>query len=335
MEPLLSIGITSYKRLSELERCINSIRTSFADQIEIIVSEDHSPLTNEIGELVNRLAADSKYKIVFAPNEINLGYDMNLGAIIRKCSGKYIFFMSDDDYIVEGCLDRLIEILKKDDANGVFYAPFIYEETGKWDRYRGDSEISIKGADDAAKYIYDSILFSGLVFRKEFVESFDSSRFKNINYFQVYLFLKMVHLKGGLYLPFPTVKCVGDGENAYGISESSGGNAVLANRKSVKSVLEFNKTLFKAIKMFDEEEGTNVFKFFEKQYSLHSYSSLSIAREEGKQYFKEYWDILNSLDIHLYPVTKAYYLILLIFGKKTSDKLLSGFKKTVKKEKHN
>jgi len=334
MEPLLSIGITSYKRLSELERCINSIHTSFPDEIEVIVSEDHSPLSKEICELVNRLADTSKYRIVFSPNEINLGYDMNLGAIIRKCSGKFIFFMSDDDYIEDGCIDRLIKILKVDDSHGVFYAPFVYEGTGKWDRYRGDDPISFKGSDAAAKYIYDSILFSGLIFRKDYVETFDSSRFKNINYFQVYLFLKMAYLKGGLYIPFPTVRCVGDGENAYGISESSGGNAVLADRKSVKSVLEFNKTLFKAIKMFDEEEGTNIFKSFEKQYSLHSYSSLSIARTEGKLYFKEYWSILNSLDIHLYPITKAYYLILLLFGKKTSDKLLSVFKKMVKKEKH-
>jgi hypothetical protein len=61
----------------------------------------------------------------------------------------------------------------------------------------------------------------------------------------------MLHY-GGYYFEKPSVLCVGDGENAYGISESSGGNAILANRKSVKSNLEFNKTLIKVIRMFDE-----------------------------------------------------------------------------------
>ncbi len=66
------------------------------------------------------------------------------------------------------------------------------------------------------------------------------------------MFLQMMLHYGGYYFEKPSVLCVGDGENAYGISESSGGNAILANRKSVKSNLEFNKTLIKVIRMFDE-----------------------------------------------------------------------------------
>ena len=333
MKPTLSIGITSYKRLNELERCIKSIETKYVDEIEIIVSEDKSPLSAEIGQLVSTLAQTSKYKMTFQPNEINLGYDMNLGAIIKKSSGDYIFFMSDDDMVEEGCIDKLIDLLKEYNDIGVVYAPFVHEHNGKYDRYRGDKNKIIKGEKDAAYFLYDSILFSGLVFKKEFVKDYDSSRFKNINYFQVYMFLEMVYKYGGLYVPFPTVRCVGDGENAYGISESSGGNEKLANRKSVKSNLEFNKTLFKAIKMFDSDENTRVFKAFEKEYSLHSYSGLSIARKEGIKYFKEYWTLLNALDIHLYPITRLYYFVLLVFGKNKSDKLLVGFKRIAKKEK--
>ena len=97
MTPILTIGITSYKRIKELERCIKSIRTKYKDDIEIIVSEDRSPLSHEIEELVNLLANDSQYQIRFTTNEVNLGYDMNLGSIIKKANGKYIFYMSDDD----------------------------------------------------------------------------------------------------------------------------------------------------------------------------------------------------------------------------------------------
>ncbi len=330
--PILTIGITSYKRVSELVRCINSIQTEYADEIEILVSEDKSPLSEEIRNTVEALADKSKYDIRFTTNDVNLGYDMNLGAIIKKSHGKYIFFMSDDDAVADGCLDEIIDFLHSEPKCGVMYAPFRYTDTGKLDRVRGVNHYIPAGESNAAKHICDSILFSGLIFRKDYVANLDSTRFKNHNYFQVFMFLKMLLHYGGFYFEKYSVLCVGDGENAYGISESSGGNAILADRKSVKSNLEFNKTLIKVIRMFDEEENTRIIDSFAKQYSFRSYSGLSIARDEGKKYFKEYWEILNSLDIKLYPITKIYYLILLVLGRKKADMFMLKFRKLVKKE---
>ena len=287
MTPYLTIGITSYKRVKELIRCLSSIKTSYVEDIEIVVSEDKSPLSEEIKEEVEYFAQNSTYNIRFTSNERNLGYDMNLGAIIQKSSGRYIMFMSDDDAVTDDCLDEIIEFLKKKPKCGVIYSPFKYSQSGKLDRVRGKNHHIEAGENNAARYVYDSILFSGLIFRKDYVSQFDSSRFKNYNYFQVYMFLQMILHYGGHYFSKPSVLCIGDGENAYGLSESSGGNAILANRKSVKSNLEFNKTLIKVIRMFDEDEGTHVIDSFARQYSLHSYSGLSLARDEGIKYFKE------------------------------------------------
>lgn len=333
MKPILSIGITSYKRVNELVRCINSINTKYKEDIEILISEDHSPLSEDIKNAVNKLSESSEYLIRFTTNPKNLGYDMNLGAIIQKCEGKYIFFMSDDDTLTDNCLDEIIPFLKNENEYGVVYSSFIYACNKKKDRNHCQNFEIPKGAKSAERYIYDSILFSGLIFRKDYVKSLNSSRFKNHNYFQVYMFLRMLYQYGGYYFKNPSVVCVGDGENAYGIAESSGGNEILANRKSVKSNLEFNKTLIKVIRMFDEDMKTHIIDGFAKQYSIHSYSGLSIAREKGKQYFKEYWEVLNALDIKLYPITKCYYIILLYLGKQKADFALSWIRKLVKKEK--
>lgn len=331
MQPILSIGITSYKRISELERCLKSIRTKYADELEIIVSEDCSPLSTEIGEKVSEISKTYPYKLSFMPNEHNLGYDGNLGAIIKKSQGKYVFLMSDDDAFYDGFLDILIPFIK-DEKNdyGVIYAPFVYTSNKRKDRNYGKDMIIEQGEASCAKHVYDSILFSGLIFRKDYVESFDAGRFLNMNYFQVYMFLKMLHNYGGYYFIHPSVWCVGDGENAYGLSESSGGNALLANRKSVISNLEFNKTLIKVIKIFDDEEHTDVLKSFEKQYSFHSYSGLSLARKMGLDYYKAYWKKLNSLGIKIYPIAKLYHLLLLVLGSSISDKITSILRRRVK-----
>ena len=72
MRPILSIGITSYKRVKELERCIKSIKTKYVDDIEIIVSEDCSPLSKEIGEKVEELKrqTDNEYRILKIEKDI-------------------------------------------------------------------------------------------------------------------------------------------------------------------------------------------------------------------------------------------------------------------------
>lgn len=332
MGPILTVGITSYKRLNELQRCIESIKTKYVDEIEILVSEDKSPLSNEIEEMVRKKNKESCYDIIFSRNERNLGYDMNLGAIIKKSRGKYIFFLSDDDMIYKNCLDRIIPFLKRNDGYGVLYAPFVYKDSGKKDRNRKNNFEIPSGLKSAKKYIYDSILFSGLIFRKDYVKNLDASKFKNMNYFQVYMFLTMLYKYGGYYFKDPSVLCVGDGENAYGIAESSGGNSILANRKDIKSNLEFNKTLIQVIRIFDSENKTDVINDFAKQYTLHSYSGLSIAREQGVKFYNEYWEILNSLDLKLGVLTKIYYIILLVLGRRKADTLLSIIRKRIKRE---
>ena len=96
MKPVITIGITSYKRINELERCIASIKTQYDQDVEILVSEDRSPLSEDLRKKIEELAQPSRYHLRFTRNERNLGYDKNLGAIIEKVQGDYIFFLSDD-----------------------------------------------------------------------------------------------------------------------------------------------------------------------------------------------------------------------------------------------
>ena len=157
-----------------------------------------------------------------------------------------------------------------------------------------------------------------------------NNRFRNLNYYQVYLFLQMIKRYGGYYFSKPSVVFYGDGENAFGVSESSKATPELANRESAKTNLAFHKMLIKVIRMFDEDEGTRIIGSFAKQYSLHSYTGLSNARREGKQYFREYWRMMNELDIRLHPVTRIYYVTLLVLGEKM-DRMMEPIRRKVKR----
>lgn len=319
-EIVLSICITSYKRVRELQRCLESIKTIYSQSIEIVVSEDHSEQRDLIREMVRIYSDSSKISTRYNSNEVNLGYDRNLQTLIGLAKGKYILFLSDDDSLIECSLDKIIELLLAQQLN-VAFTPFIREKIIK--RNYRDFFILEKGAKSIRKHLLDAILFSGLIFRKELVVSYSAERFVNLNYFQVYLFLSVVFEHDGAYINIPLVNCNEDGENAFGIASSSKKNALLSDRESVFSNLEFHKGLIETIRIFEQDKKTDILTGFSKEYSLRSYQGLSKARKSGIRVFRNYWKLLTSLDIHLSWLVYFYYSLLLVMGSRLSDMVIA------------
>lgn len=329
---LLSVCITSYKRVKELKRCLESIDSKLTSEIEIVVSEDCSPQREEIREVVNRYASKSPYHVVFNTNEHNLGYDRNLKKLIMLATGEYVMFLSDDDRLFPGKLDKFIACL--DGQPAMAYGSFWYgfRETKAARRKYASDHIIPSGEFSAGSRVYDAILFSGLTFRRDLVVDVDAERFKNLNYFQVYLFLTVVYGRGGYYQDTLLIDSVSDGENAYGQVKSSGsGNNLLADRESAFSNLEFNKGLFRVIQMFDKEHGTDIFSMFSKEYSLRSFGGFCRAREHGLEVYREYWSRLKTSGVKLSPVCYLYFLCVGILGASCSRALFALPKKVLLK----
>lgn len=317
-QTLLSICITSYKRINELKRCLKSIDTVYVELIEIIVSEDHSVLMEEIRLLVEGFSKDSPCTVRFNTNEVNLGYDRNLAKLISLAKSKYIIYISDDDYFVEHALDGVIEFIQSNNCN-VAFVPTVLGEDNTIERKYSQSMKINKGIKSVKRHLYDPILFSGLIFKRDLIYEYSADRFLNLNYFQVYLFMSVLYNYDGYYIDILTTSTMSDGENAFGISDSSEKNEFLANRESIYSRIEFHKGLIKVIQIFDEDNGTDVIEAFEKEYSMRTYARLSTARKAGKKEFKIYWDKLNALDIQLTMIVKIYYWSLKIFGSNICD----------------
>lgn len=319
----MSICITSYKRVKELQRCLNSIDSIKKELVEVVVSEDNSPERERIRVVVEDYAKTSPYKVVFNSNEQNLGYDRNLKKLTTLAAGKYVFFMSDDDCLFPQTLDTLIDALQDKDP-AMAYAPFWYgyDEAKESKRKHQGSHMIESGEGPVSKRVYDAILFSGLTFKREYLLGIDGERFKNLNYIQVYMFLDVIYHHGGYYHDVLMIDSVSDGENAYGtVDSSNGGNDLLAHRESIFSNIEFNKGLFKVIKMFDADNGTKVFSAFSKEYSLRSLAGLCRARKFGLKSYNKYWTRIKESGIELSYIAKTYHAIVLILGADLSRKL--------------
>ena len=119
----LSICIPSYNRPLELRRLLDSVDSvQYADEIEIVIQEDHAPLRNEVREQVEQYQTHAKFPVSYYENETNCGYDKNLRTVAEGARGEYVIYMGDDDVFLPGGT-RPIHFFFKKICTGLCVAP--------------------------------------------------------------------------------------------------------------------------------------------------------------------------------------------------------------------
>lgn len=98
----ISFCVPTYNRAEDLKRCLDSILSNPEDDIEVVVqdncSPDHTPAVVES-------FTDSRLK--YWRNPQNIGSVQNAMMLIPKTTGSYLFFLTDDDYLLPGALAKL------------------------------------------------------------------------------------------------------------------------------------------------------------------------------------------------------------------------------------
>lgn len=120
-QPLLSICIPTYNRAHLLDNGIRIITQQIQDanaedKIEFIISDNCS--TDNTPEVVKK-HIDNHKKILYIRNETNLGMDGNFVNCFKKASGRFIWLIGDDDYLVDGVLKAILNIIAQNDQIGL------------------------------------------------------------------------------------------------------------------------------------------------------------------------------------------------------------------------
>jgi glycosyltransferase involved in cell wall biosynthesis len=93
-----------------LDNIFNQLaKSEIINQVELVVSDNDS--TDGTKALVKEYAA--KYNnVCYYKNEKNLGFDRNVDCVLTKATGDFCWLMSDDDYIKDGAIEFVLNILK-------------------------------------------------------------------------------------------------------------------------------------------------------------------------------------------------------------------------------
>ena len=136
-QPLLSICIPTYNRCTILDKSMQIIKKQFdllknKDNIEIIVSDNHSQ--DNTPEIVNRLIKQN-LPIRYIRNRTNIGPDRNFVQCFTQAKGKYLWLLGDDDFIKEGALEKIINILSSGTYGIVHLQMFANEKQDSYTIY--------------------------------------------------------------------------------------------------------------------------------------------------------------------------------------------------------
>jgi glycosyltransferase involved in cell wall biosynthesis len=125
MPPLLSIAIPTYQRKHWLQRnlsgLLQQLETLPVGLVEIVISENSG--SDGTWEYLENVARANPH-IVLNRNKENIGAEGNCYLLPKLASGKYLWILGDDDFLIPGALSSILEELRKEpDYVAVNFAP--------------------------------------------------------------------------------------------------------------------------------------------------------------------------------------------------------------------
>lgn len=126
----ISIIIPTYKRATMLKRAVESCLNQSYKNIEVIVVDDNNPNSDyrkETSELMKSFAEDDRVKYVLMKKNSGGVQARNKG--ISEAIGEYIAFLDDDDYFLDGKIEKQLKYMLDNKLDACFTASETYDET--------------------------------------------------------------------------------------------------------------------------------------------------------------------------------------------------------------
>ena len=107
---ILSIAIPTYNRDAYLEKQLHRIKQQNNISVDILIADNAS--SDKTQDIVQQFQKDMP-NIFYFRNEANIGFDKNVLKLYSLASTKFIWFLSDDDLIVDNIIDKVLLFVTK------------------------------------------------------------------------------------------------------------------------------------------------------------------------------------------------------------------------------
>jgi len=127
MNPLITIGLPTHRRLPYLKEAVASALAQTYSPIEVLISDD-GPGT-EIGPWAQTLAQKDA-RVRYQKNARNLGLAGNWNAIVDAARGEWLVLIGDDDRLLPDFLEKLTALIQPE-VSVLFSNHYLIDEQGR------------------------------------------------------------------------------------------------------------------------------------------------------------------------------------------------------------
>lgn len=138
---MISVIITTYKGSNCLERAISSVLMQKDVEFELLVVDDNNPDSVErkkTEEVMKKYEEDVRVRYLKHAKNMNGSVARNTG--IKEAKGKYISFLDDDDFYLEGRLKACEDYLEKTGHDGIYTNVLIFKGKNIFDYHKIDKQ---------------------------------------------------------------------------------------------------------------------------------------------------------------------------------------------------
>ena len=142
--PLISIIVPVYKVEKYLARCVDSILCQTYKNFELILVDDGSP--DKCGEMCDEYA--EKKSCIRVIHQKNQGQAAARNNAAKGANGEFIVFVDSDDYVEPDCLEYLLNLQQKYNADlAIGGFGYLYEGNLPKERPAGETERVMNAAE--------------------------------------------------------------------------------------------------------------------------------------------------------------------------------------------
>lgn len=318
VQKLISICIPTYNRPVELKRMLESIDTTKYDDVDIVISENCSPLQNETREVVKEYRKKSKFDIHYFENEENIGYDRNIRAIMQRSTGKFSMLFSDDDVFMPGAMDDFVEFVRNHQECGYILRSYRFLSSRGHEQdcryYATDKEFPA-GVDSYIELFDKGVFLSGFTIRTEYAREYVINDLDGSLLYQIYLAAEVIRRYPSAYSRIIISKQLPNEKHFFGDSKEEK-ELYKAGLNGVQDRLNFASWYMKIIDYIDDKYLDGSGKQMKHNMSKYSFSIVGCGRRKYldlktyNDYCRELKKIGYGSSIYFY----IYYWGILLFG---------------------
>ncbi len=318
-----SICIPAYNRTRYLRPLLDSILSQNFKDFEIVICEDCSPERELISAIVCEYQALHKDVIHYYQNPINLGYDGNIRNLVEKASGKFCFFMGNDDLICEGALSEVAGLIGlRNDVGMVLKSYAWFNDTpdniAQTVRYFAE-DCEFKAGRQAIHACFRrSGVISGYIINRDAAFEVATSEFDGSLFYQMHLTAWVLAKMNAIFTRKILVLCRNGVPPEFGNSGSEKGKYIPGSftAQARLSMVEGSISIIKNLKTLN---GTDVVDDVLSDYANYFYPYI---RDQLNLSIPNYWKLYRSysrMGFVRYPMFHIYSVVAYILGQKNFD----------------